>query len=60
VVGRQARGSFFEKKEPKKFLVLEDVKGPSSAPSSKSFLLLFFKKAVLSFYFLAGPHLAQA
>jgi len=70
---RQARSSFFEKKEPKKLLDLGALAGarplsppagglkgraPAKAPKSRSFLLLFFKKEVLPFFLFLGLRLA--
>jgi hypothetical protein len=45
----QVRSSFFEKKEPKKLLLLRALATPSPQPPvSKSFLVLFFKKELLA------------
>jgi hypothetical protein len=49
--GREQEASFFEKKEAKKLLLPGTValrRARPSAPRSKSFLLLFFKKEALS------------
>jgi hypothetical protein len=45
----EGSASFFEKKEAKKLLLLGALATPvPTPPISKSFLLLFFKKEVLS------------
>jgi len=47
---KKESSSFFEKKEPKKLYSLGFGLGLARVQTSKSFLLLFFKKEVLSFY----------
>jgi hypothetical protein len=49
---KEASTSFFEKKEAKKLLLLWAMGvSQARAKTNKSFLVLFFKKELLSFYF---------
>jgi hypothetical protein len=53
-----SKNFFFEKKKQKTFVNLDRAGGTSFGPGEKSFLVLFFKKELLS-YFLLLPNPSQ-